>query len=98
MCKSCIAGKVTCVGLKSSSKVPSSAHKDVIETDDLQPGARVSCDQYECKIKGRLSYTKGKEHPTLMLVGGTLFVDHASEYIKIYNQVSLGASDTIRSK
>ena len=33
-----------------------------------------------------------------MLVGRTLFVDHASGYIKIYNQVSLGASDTIRSK
>ena len=96
--KSCLTGKAKCDGLRNSSKVPNPAHKDFIKIDDLQPGARVSCNQYECKVKGRLPYTKGKEDPKLMLVGRTLFVDHASGYIKIYNQVSLGASDNIRSK
>ena len=30
--------------------------------------------------------------------GGIVMVDHASGVIKIYHQVSLGASDTVRSK
>ena len=33
-----------------------------------------------------------------MYSGGTVFVDHASGVIKIHHQVSLGASDNIRSK
>ena len=33
-----------------------------------------------------------------MYCGGTLFNDHASSKIDVYHQVSLGASDTIRSK
>ena len=33
-----------------------------------------------------------------MLCGGTLFVDHGSSKIDIFHQVSLGTSDTIRSK
>ena len=98
MCKSCIAGKGKCKGLKSTSKVPNPAHHDVIKKEDLIPGERVSCDQYECRIKGRLPYTKGKEDAPKMYVGGTLFVDHATSFIKIYNQVSLGATDIVRSK
>ena len=33
-----------------------------------------------------------------MYCGGTVFVEHASGMIDIYNQVSLGTSDTLRSK
>ena len=33
-----------------------------------------------------------------MYCGGTVFVDHGSGVIKIHHQVSLGASDTVRSK
>ena len=33
-----------------------------------------------------------------MLSEGTIFVNHASGFVKIYNQVSLGAADTVRSK
>ena len=49
-------------------------------------------------MKGRLPHSKGKEDPERMYSGGTIFVDHASQYIDLYCQVSLGASDTIRSK
>ena len=98
LCKSCIAGKGKCVGLKSTSKTPNPEHHDVIKKDDLVPGDRVSTDQYECRIKGRLPYSKGKEDLKKMYCGGSLFVDHATGHIKIYNQVTLGASDTILSK
>ena len=33
-----------------------------------------------------------------MLSGGTMFGDHASGFVRIYNQVSLGAVDTVHSK
>ena len=68
-----------------------------MKKNDLVPGNIVT-DQYECTIKGRLPYTRGKEDPKEMHSRGTLFFDHASGYIKTFNQVSLGASDTVRSK
>ena len=58
----------------------------------------MSTDQYECRVKGRLPNTRGKEDPAKMYSGGTLFNDHASSQIQVYHQVSLGLSDTIRSK
>ncbi len=58
----------------------------------------MSTDQYECRIKGRLPNTRGKEDPQKMYCGGTLFSDHASSKINVFHQVSLGATDTVRSK
>ena len=58
----------------------------------------VSTDKFECQIKGRLPHTKGKEDLDRMYSGGTVFVDHASSMISIYDQVSLRSSDTIWSK
>ena len=40
---------------------------------------------------------KGKKTHAQQNVG-TLFIDNVSEYVKIYNQVSPGVSDTVRSK
>ena len=93
-----MAGKAKCIGLGSTTKTPNADHNDVLKKDDLMLGDTVSTDQYECRIKGRLPYTRGKEDPKKMFSGGTLFVDHATGYIKTYNQVSLGGSDTVRSK
>ena len=70
----------------------------VIRRDDLKPGQKVSCDQYISKTPGRLSTTYGKERPTQQYNGGTIFVDHASGYIFIRNQVSLGIGETLQSK
>ena len=71
---------------------------DTIKDGDLLPGQTVSTDQYECRVKGRLPNTRGREDPHKMYCGRTLFNDHASSKINVYQQVSLGASDTIRSK
>ena len=40
---------------------PTVDHSDVIKDGDLQPGETASTDQYECRVKGRLPNTKGKE-------------------------------------
>ena len=64
----------------------------------MLPGDFVSTDQFECRVKRRLLGSKGKEDPSKIYSGGTVFVDHASSTIIIYNQVSLGTSDNVRSK
>ena len=80
------------------TSTPNPDHADVIKDDDLLPGDTVSTDQYECRIRGRFSNTRGKEDPQNMYCGGTLFSDHASSKIDVFHQVSLVASDTVRSK
>ena len=82
----------------SKMSIPNPDHADVIKENDLFPGDAVSTDQYECRIRGRLPNTRGKEDPQKMYCGGTLFSDHASSKIDVFHQVSLGTSDTIRSK
>jgi hypothetical protein len=40
----------------------------------------------------------GKEKEQEMYCGGTIYVDHASGYMYVQNQVSLGAEETPRGK
>jgi len=98
LCRSCLNEKGGRSSLNTSTSIPNPAHTDVVKNGYLLPGNCVSTDQYECRVKGRLPNTKEKEDPQKMLCGGTFFVDHASGLIIIYNQVSLGTSDNIRSK
>ena len=49
-------------------------------------------------MKGRLDSGFGKTDSKSLMSGGTIFVDHASGFIYVANQVTLGASDTITSK
>ena len=98
LCRSCLRGKGRRTSLESSIGSPTVEHADVIKEGHLLPGDCISTDQYECRVKGRLPNTRGKEDPQKMYCGGTVFVDHASGVIKIHHQVSLGESDTVRSK
>ena len=70
----------------------------MVKNGDLKPGDIVSTEQYECRLKGRLLNTRGKEDPHKMYCRGTLFNDHDSSNIDVYHQVSLGDADTMRSK
>jgi hypothetical protein len=56
--------------------------------DHLRPGQMVSLDQYMGSTPGRLPHTKGKELQKDKYTGGTIFVDHASGFVFIRNQVS----------
>jgi len=91
-------GKAKLQSMGNKSSTPNVDHIDVIKNNDLAPGIRVSSDQYVCRIKGRLPYSRGQEDPKEMFSGGTIFVDHGSGFIRNYNQVGLGATDTIHSK
>jgi hypothetical protein len=69
-----------------------------IRKENLQPGDCISVDQYVSALLGWLPHTKGKESKNSQYNGGTLFVDHASGYIFLRNQVSLTAGETLRAK
>ena len=70
----------------------------VLRSNHLQPGDKVSVDQYISALPGRLRGTYGKESPKQQFHGGTIFVDHATQYVSIHNQVSLKVGETLRSK
>jgi hypothetical protein len=42
--------------------------------------------------------TRSKEDPTKIVSGSTVFLDHILSFITVYNQVTLGTSDTTQSK
>jgi hypothetical protein len=64
----------------------------------MQPGAKVSIDQYISGLPGRLNHTRWKEDKKTQYNGGTIFVDHCSGYIHYKNQVSLRIGETLKGK
>jgi hypothetical protein len=98
-CAACCYGKAKRRPIKSKLNTP---HPDAqhIPSPDLPttPGSLVSIDHYESTVRGRLWHTKGRESPHHRFVGGSIFYDHASKAIFVHHQVSLAASDTLRSK
>jgi len=64
----------------------------------LTVGQTVSLDQYVSSTPGRLPHTKGREPTAMKFTGGTLFVDHCTKFMFIYNHVSLGACTTLVTK
>ena len=69
-----------------------------IKKGDLLPGTRVSMDHYQSALPGRLYTSRGGTRATDMYHGGTVYVDHASGYVQVKHQVSLGANDSVKAK
>ena len=69
-----------------------------LKQNNLRPGSQVSTDQYVSSIKGRLPTGSGRGQEHLKYSGGTIYVDHATSYMFVENQVSLNAAETIRGK
>jgi transposase InsO family protein len=63
--------------------------------DDLKPGDRVSLDQYVSSVPGRLAHMYGKEKKRDKMNVGTIFVDHATGHVFIYNQGMAHSGETI---
>ena len=66
--------------------------------DILVPGQRVSCDQYVSTVLGRRVHTFEKEIESKRLVGGTIYVDHDTNFITHQRQVNLTSKETVCSK
>ena len=69
-----------------------------LKKDNLFPGQKVSVDHFVCSTKGRLLHTYGKEDPKTQFSGGCIFVDHASGYVYVVNQVHLDTRETLKAK
>jgi Reverse transcriptase (RNA-dependent DNA polymerase)/GAG-pre-integrase domain len=73
-------------------------HEMAIRRENLMPGECTSVDQYQSALPGRLADTFGKEASKMRYNGGTIFVDHATSFIYIRNQVSLRVGETLQAK
>ena len=82
------------IGTSTSSSPGQSIGK--LRRDDMEPGQKVSMDQYVVTQKGRTLVSTAKDN--LKYNGGTIFVDHASGRIFNYNQISLRTGETLIGK
>jgi hypothetical protein len=69
-----------------------------VNKNKLNPGDQVWIDHFVIRTNGRRLESRGKEHHNKIFKGGTIFIDAASGKIVLKFQVSLQASETIRSK
>jgi len=97
-CEACQYAKQKRRTPDSSTETKNAELEGVLTTGDLSPGDKVSCDQYMSPSKGRLMHTRGKESNALQYVGGTIFVDHATNFLFNNHQVNLLAETTVASK
>ena len=74
------------------------AEEGLLSINLSQPGDWISCDQYMSTILDRLPHTLGKEDKLRQLVGGTMFIDHATNNIFHCHQPSLTSAASIQSK
>ena len=51
MCRACMFGKVIIQSLDSKISLNNIEHTNVIKNNDLDPGVRISTDQYICRIR-----------------------------------------------
>jgi len=90
-----------CIGKAKSRSIRKSAPSNQIKylsIDKLLTGDLIFTDQYISKVKGRLPNTRGKESDSDKCIGGTIFVDAATSFTRVYHQSALLASDTFTSK
>jgi hypothetical protein len=98
LCAACCLTKALTQGFDTYSTIRNPNKMNALVHDNLKPGDRVSLHQYVSSVPGRLAHTYGKEKKRDKLTGGTIFVDHATGHVFIYNQVSARAGETLIDK
>jgi hypothetical protein len=91
ICRSCQFGK--------AHKHPSASESTAcpIDSDNLQPGDKVSVDQLESSMPGYVDNYKGKP-TTAKYHAASVYVDHASRYTYIKCHYSTGSQEAIDGK
>ena len=97
-CSACLLAKQHRTSAKSQTVQQKTDRQLAIRRQSLAPGDEVSADQFVCRVPGRLAHTKGKESTADMYHGGTIWVDHYSQYIHLSLQVSLRVGETLVGK
>jgi hypothetical protein len=91
ICRSCQFGKAH----RRPSASPTTAR--AIDSDDLQPGDKVSVDQIESSTPGYVDNYRGKP-TTAKFHAASIYVDHASRYTFIKCHYSTGSQEAIEGK
>jgi hypothetical protein len=97
-CTACLYAKQKRKSPDSSIEIKNKDLEGVLTNGDLHPGNKVSCNQYMSPSKGRLLHTKGLESSSKQYVGGTIFIDHATNFLFTNHQINLTAASTVESK
>ena len=98
LCAACQYGKQRRRTAPGTKRTVVSDRDGALKQGDLFPGQKVSVDHFVCSTRGRLTNTYGREDIKLKYSGGALFVDHASGYIFVNEQVHLNTHETMESK
>ena len=94
LCAACKLSKAKRVTPKTESSSRRHPQEMKIRSQDLQPGDYVSVDQYISAVPGRLPHTASREQEKNRYHGGSIFVDHASSFVFMRNQVSLQVGES----
>jgi hypothetical protein len=97
-CAACEYGKARRRPTKSSVTRSVPERENVLKTNVLFPGQRVSMDHFECSARGRLTNSLGKTPADQMYRGGAIFVDQSSGYVFIQPQVTFSSRETLQAK
>jgi hypothetical protein len=97
-CTACQYAKQKRKTVDSSVEIKNKDLEGALTRDDLNPGDKVAGDQYKSPSKGRLTHTKGLELTSKQYVGGTIFIDNATNFLFTNHQVNLTAASTVESK
>jgi hypothetical protein len=98
LCQSCQLSRARLRKPKITKSKAITEVEGAISKEKYEVGDFVSTDQYVIRTPGRLEEGYGREADSNCYHGGTIFRDAASKYIRVENQVSLSAGETVMSK
>ena len=82
---------------RGKTHTPTPMRDGNLKINDLKPGATISVDHFESRLKGCTFVSYGKATSD-KYIGGCIFVDHASGYVNVEFQLGFSAIETIRAK
>ena len=98
LCATCQYAKQRRRANPAIRSVPRPSVAGNLSKGNLQPGDVIAMDQFEVVTRGRLFHTRGLEPIQDKYRGGTIFINMATGYVRLFHQVTLSAAKTICSK
>ena len=92
LCPYCIQAKQT------RTSISGAATGGSIKTNDLKPGDKVSRDHLQSREPGIVANVNGQVLKKVQANCGTMLVDHASDFIFVFIQMSTEGSQTVEAK